>query len=168
MALNKVFLIGNVGQDPEIRTTESGATVAQFTLATTERYKNRNGELRENTEWHNIVCWRNLADVAGNYVKKGSLLYVEGKLTSRSWEDQNGQKHWRTEVVADNFQLLGGKRERQDAPLPPEPEERAPRGGVSITEAAAHVAAMQQKKAKAAKAEVQQAAEDDGSDDLPF
>ncbi len=167
MALNKVFLIGNVGQDPEIRTTESGATVAQFTLATTERYKNRNGELRENTEWHNIVCWRNLADVAGNYVKKGSLLYVEGKLTSRSWEDQNGQKHWRTEVVADNFQLLG-KRERQEAPLPPEPEERAPRGGVSITEAAAHVAAMQQKKAKAAKAEVQQAAEDDGSDDLPF
>lgn len=167
MALNKVFLIGNVGQDPEIRTTESGATVAQFTLATTERYKNRNGELRENTEWHNIVCWRNLADVAGNYVKKGSLLYVEGKLTSRSWEDQNGQKHWRTEVVADNFQLLG-KRERQEAPLPPEPEERAPRGGVSITEAAAHVAAMQQKKAKAAKAEVYQAAEDDGSDDLPF
>lgn len=167
MALNKVFLIGNVGQDPEIRTTESGATVAQFTLATTERYKNRNGELRENTEWHNIVCWRNLADVAGNYVKKGSLLYVEGKLTSRSWEDQNGQKHWRTEVVADNFQLLG-KRERQEAPLPPEPEERAPRVGVSITEAAAHVAAMQQKKAKAAKAEVQQAAEDDGSDDLPF
>jgi single-strand DNA-binding protein len=167
MALNKVFLIGNVGQDPEIRTTESGATVAQFTLATTERYKNRNGELRENTEWHNIVCWRNLADVAGNYVKKGSLLYVEGKLTSRSWEDQNGQKHWRTEVVADNFQLLG-KRERQEAPLPPEPEERAPRGGVSITEAAAHVAAMQQKKAKAAKAEAQQAAEDDGSDDLPF
>lgn len=167
MALNKVFLIGNVGQDPEIRTTESGATVAQFTLATNERYKNRNGELRENTEWHNIVCWRNLADVAGNYVKKGSLLYVEGKLTSRSWEDQNGQKHWRTEVVADNFQLLG-KRERQEAPLPPEPEERAPRGGVSITEAAAHVAAMQQKKSKAAKAEVQQAAEDDGSDDLPF
>lgn len=167
MALNKVFLIGNVGQDPEIRTTESGATVAQFTLATTERYKNRNGELRENTEWHNIVCWRNLADVAGNYVKKGSLLYVEGKLTSRSWEDQNGQKHWRTDVVADNFQLLG-KRERQEAPLPPEPEERSLRGGVSITEAAAHVAAMQQKKAKAAKAEVQQAAEDDGSDDLPF
>lgn len=167
MALNKVFLIGNVGQDPEIRTTESGATVAQFTLATTERYKNRNGELRENTEWHNIVCWRNLADVAGNYVKKGSLLYVEGKLTSRSWEDQDGQKHWRTEVVADNFQLLG-KRERQEAPLPPEPEERAPRGGVTITEAAAHVAAMQQKKAMAAKAEAQQAAEDDGSDDLPF
>ena len=167
MALNKVFLIGNVGQDPEIRTTESGATVAQFTLATTERYKNRNGELRENTEWHNIVCWRNLADVVGNYVKKGSLLYVEGKLTSRSWEDQNGQKHWRTEVVADNFQLLG-KRERQEAPLPPEPEERAPRGGVSITEAAAHVAAMQQKRAMAASENAQQAAEDDGSDDLPF
>ena len=111
MSLNKVMLIGNVGKDPEVRYLESqgNAKVASFTLATTERYRDRNGELRENTEWHNIVAWRNSADVAEKYIRKGTQLYIEGRLRTRSWEDQQGQKHYTTEIVVDNLQLLGKK-----------------------------------------------------------
>ena len=118
MSLNKVMLIGNVGRDPEIRYLDGnnpnqGATkVAQFTLATTERYRDRNGELRENTEWHNIVCWRNSADVAEKFIRKGTQLYIEGKLRTRSWTDQSGNKRFTTEVAVDNLQLLG-KRDQQ-------------------------------------------------------
>ena len=105
------MLIGNVGKDPEVRYLESQgkAKVASFTLATTERYRDRNGELRENTEWHNIVAWRNSADVAEKYIRKGTQLYIEGRLRTRSWEDQQGQKHYTTEIVVDNLQLLGKK-----------------------------------------------------------
>ena len=116
MSLNKVMLIGNVGKDPEIRYLDGnnpnqGATkVAQFTLATTERYRDRNGELRENTEWHNIVAWRNSADVAEKFIRRGTQLYIEGKLRTRSWTDQSGNKRYTTEVAVDNLQLLG-KRE---------------------------------------------------------
>ena len=112
------MLIGNVGRDPEVRYLDGnnpnqGATkVAQFTLATTERYRDRNGELRENTEWHNIVCWRNSADVAEKFIHKGTQLYVEGKLRTRSWTDQSGNKRLTTEVAVDNLQLLG-KRDQQ-------------------------------------------------------
>ena len=114
MALNKVMLIGNVGKDPEVRYLESGpqnpsgnAKVASFPLATSERFRDRNGEVRENTEWHNIVAWRNSADVVEKYVKKGTQLYIEGKLRTRSWVDQTGNKRYTTEVVADSLQLLG-------------------------------------------------------------
>jgi single-strand DNA-binding protein len=113
MSLNKVMLIGNVGKDPEIRYLDGGgqnnpnAKVANFTLATSERYRDRNGNLQERTEWHNIVAWRNSADIAEKYVKKGTQLYIEGKLRTRDWTDQSGNKHYTTEIVVDNLQLLG-------------------------------------------------------------
>ena len=115
MSLNKVMLIGNVGKDPEVRYLDgnnpnSGSTkVAQFTLATTERYRDRNGELRENTEWHNIVAWRNSADVAEKFIRKGTQVFIEGKLRTRSWTDQTGNKRFTTEITVDNLQLLGKK-----------------------------------------------------------
>lgn len=114
MALNKVLLIGNVGRDPEIRHLEGGASVASFSLATTERFKDRSGETREITEWHNIVAWRQLADLAGRFIKKGSQIYVEGRIRSRSWDDASGQKRYITEILADSIQLLG----RRDDTLP--------------------------------------------------
>lgn len=123
MSLNKVMLIGNVGRDPEVRYLDGNAgmagagnsKVASFTLATTERYRDRSGELRENTEWHNIVVWRNLADTAEKFVKKGTQLYVEGRLRTRSWTDQTGAKRFTTEIVADTFQLLGRRQDGQGA-----------------------------------------------------
>ena len=105
------MLIGNVGRDPEVRYLEgnNGAKVATFTLATTERYRDRNGEVRENTEWHNIVAWRNNADVAERFVRKGTQLYIEGRIRTRSWDDQTGNKRYTTEIIADTLQLLGKK-----------------------------------------------------------
>ena len=118
MSLNKVMLIGNVGNDPEVRYLESnpqnpaGAVkVATLRLATTERYRDRSGEPRENTEWHNVVVWRNNADVAEKFVHKGSQIYIEGKLRTRQWTDQTGNKRYTTEVVADTLQLLGKRPE---------------------------------------------------------
>ena len=121
MSLNKVMLIGNVGNDPEVRYLESNpqnpsanAKVASFRLATTERYRDRSGELRENTEWHSIVVWRNNADVVEKFVHKGSQVYIEGKLRTRQWTDQTGAKRYTTEVVADSLQLLGKRPDSQD------------------------------------------------------
>ena len=118
MSLNKVMLIGNVGRDPEIRYLEGnsqggGTKVATFTLATTERYRDRNGELRENTEWHNIVAWRQTADVVERFVKKGTQLYIEGRLRTRSYTDQQGIKKYTTEINTDNLQLLGRRQDDQ-------------------------------------------------------
>ena len=112
MSLNKVMLIGNVGRDPEVRYLDGNsgnAKVATFTLATTERYRDRNGETRENTEWHNIVAWRGNADVAERFVKKGTQLFIEGRIRTRSWDDQTGNKRYTTEIIVDNLQLLGKK-----------------------------------------------------------
>ena len=112
MSLNKVMLIGNVGRDPEVRYLDGNsgnAKVATFTLATTERYRDRNGETRENTEWHNIVAWRGNADVAERFVRKGTQLYIEGRIRTRSWDDQTGNKRYTTEIIVDNLQLLGKK-----------------------------------------------------------
>ena len=106
--INKVILVGHLGRDPEVRTIDSGAKVARFSLATTETYKDKNGERKDMTEWHNIVVWRNLADIAEKYLTKGKLIYVEGKLRTRSWEE-NGAKRYTTEVVADGFTMLGTK-----------------------------------------------------------
>ena len=107
MSINKVILVGNVGKDPEIRHLQGGASVATITLATSERYRDRNGETREMTEWHTVIAWRQLAELAENYIRKGSQIYVEGRIRSRSWDDQNGQKRYVTEIQADTIQLLG-------------------------------------------------------------
>jgi single-strand DNA-binding protein len=123
--LNKVLLIGNVGSDPEVRYLEGNngnggnAKVATIRLATSERFRDRSGEQRENTEWHNVVAWRNLADLAENFIRKGTQIYVEGRLRTREFTDQTGAKRFRTEIVADNIQLLGKRGDNpgaQDGP----------------------------------------------------
>ncbi len=107
--VNKVILVGRLGKDPEVRHLESGAAVANFPIATSETYKDRNtGERREQTEWHNIVVWRGLAEVAERYLHKGDMVYIEGKLRTRSWEKE-GITRYTTEVVADNMTMLGGR-----------------------------------------------------------
>ena len=100
------MLIGNLGRDPEVRHLENGAAVAKFSIATNERYKDKNGEYQTLTEWHDIIMWRGLAELAERLLTKGRLIYVEGKLTTRKWQDQNGQDRRTTEVVANTFQLL--------------------------------------------------------------
>ncbi len=109
MSVNKVILLGNVGKDPEVRHLESGASVANFTLATSERFKDRSGAAQEKTEWHNIVCWRALADIVEKYVKKGTQVYIEGKIRTRNYTDQNNQTRYVTEIYADTLQLVGRK-----------------------------------------------------------
>lgn len=111
MSVNKVILVGNVGRDPEVRHLDKGVAVARFSLATTENYTSKTGEKVSNTEWHNIVAWRGLAEVVEKYVKKGSQLYIEGRLRTRDY-DKDGVKHYATEINADTMQLLG-KREGQ-------------------------------------------------------
>jgi single-strand DNA-binding protein len=107
MSVNKVILVGNVGKDPETRYLEGGTAVCSFPLATSETYRNRDGEKVTNTEWHNVVLWRGLAEVAEKYVRKGSQLYIEGRIRTRSWDDRDGNKRYTTEVVGDNMQMLG-------------------------------------------------------------
>lgn len=115
--LNKVMLIGNVGKDPEVRHLENGIAVATLTLATSERYRDRTtGETKEQTEWHSVILWRQMADFAEKFVRKGAQVYVEGKLRSRSWEDQQGIKHYVTEIVADTLNLLGRRGDSQGSP----------------------------------------------------
>lgn len=109
MSVNKVILVGNVGVDPEIRYLEGGAAVTTVRLATSETYKNKNGERITQTEWHNVVMWRGLAEIVEKYVKKGSQLYVEGRLRTRSWDDKDGNKRYTTEVVADTMKMLSRK-----------------------------------------------------------
>jgi single-strand DNA-binding protein len=118
MSVNKVILVGNVGRDPETRHLDKGVAVARFSLATTENYTSKTGEKVSNTEWHNIVAWRGLAEVVEKYVKKGSQLYIEGRLRTNSYE-KDGIKHYTTEINADTLQLLG-KREGQ-AEVPGQP-----------------------------------------------
>ena len=107
--VNKVILIGNLGGDPEVRFTPDGVAVANFSLATTESWKDRNGERQERTEWHRLVMWRQLAEIAKNCLRKGSKLYVEGKLQTRSWDDQSGQKRYTTEVVVNEMEMLDSR-----------------------------------------------------------
>ena len=114
--INKVILIGNVGADPEVRYLDGGVAVARFSLATTEVYNNKNGEQVRQTEWHNIVLWRGLAQIAEKYVKKGMLLYIEGRLRTRNWEDQNGNKRYTTEIYGDNMQMLTRKQDMPERP----------------------------------------------------
>ena len=107
--VNKVILIGNLGKDPEVRYLDSGVAVANFSLATTENYKNKEGERVSQTEWHNIVLWRGLAEVAEKWLKKGSSVYIEGKIRNRKWEDKEGNTRYTTEILGDNMTMLGKK-----------------------------------------------------------
>lgn len=109
--VNRVILIGNLGRDPEVRRLENGAVVAKFPIATNESYKDKNGEWQQLTEWHDIVAWRTLAERAEAQLKKGAMVYVEGKLTHRTWQDQDGNNRYATEVVANYFRLIGSRRE---------------------------------------------------------
>jgi len=108
-SLNKIMLIGNLGKDPEIKTLESGVKVASFSIATSENWKDKEGNKQEKTEWHNIVLWRGLAEVAEKFLKKGNTVFIEGKSTTRSWDDKDGNKRYTTEVVGNNMQMMGGK-----------------------------------------------------------
>lgn len=108
MSVNKVILIGNVGKDPEVRYTASGMAVCNFPLATSERFKDRDGQQQEKTEWHNIVAWRNLAEICGKYLSKGSQVYIEGKIQTRKYTDRDGNDRHATEIVADQMRMIGG------------------------------------------------------------
>ena len=108
-SLNKVMLIGNLGKDPEVRYTTSGQGVASFSLATTEKYKNKSGEWEEKTEWHNVVLWGKLAEIAKDYLSKGKTAYIEGRLQTRKWQDKDGRDRYTTEIVGDRLQLLSPK-----------------------------------------------------------
>jgi single-strand DNA-binding protein len=110
-SVNKVILIGNLGKDPELKFTPSGVAVAKFPLATTERFKDAEGNMQEHTEWHNIVLWRRQAELANEYLKKGSPVYIEGRIRTRSWEDKDGQKKYITEIEARQMQFLGRRGE---------------------------------------------------------
>lgn len=169
--INKVILVGNVGQDPEIRYTgdvNNGTKVATVRLATTERYRDRNNNLQEHTEWHNVVAWRGQADLVEKYVKKGTQLYIEGRLRSRTWEDQTGAKRYAIDIVADTIQLLGRRQDSQQ------------QGGYSAPAQPAQQAYQQQAQQpyqqptpQPAQQPVQSAqpkpfADEEPSDDLPF
>ncbi len=113
--VNKVILLGNLGKDPEVRYLDSGVAVANFSLATTENYRNKQGERVSQTEWHNVVFWRGLAEVAEKYLKKGDSIYLEGKIRTRKWEDKDGNTRYSTEVLADNMTMLGKKNSQDSA-----------------------------------------------------
>ena len=112
--VNKVILVGNLGKDPQVRYLDSGVAVANFSLATTENYKNKEGERVSQTEWHNVVLWRGLAEVAEKYLKKGASVYIEGKIRTRKWEDKEGVARYSTEILGDNMTMLGGKTTSED------------------------------------------------------
>jgi single-strand DNA-binding protein len=124
-SINKVILIGNLGKDPEVRYTGSGVAVATFTLATNESWRDADGNTQERTEWHNLVAWRKLAEVCGEYLKKGSKIYVEGRLQYRTYDDKNGVKRYVTEIVMDQMVMLDG-RNRDAAGGGPDPGPSAP------------------------------------------
>ncbi len=125
-SVNKVILIGNLGRDPELRYTQSGQAVTNFSLATTDRFSNKSGEREERTEWHRIVAWARTAELCAQYLAKGRSVYVEGRLQTREWEDKEGQKRRTTEVVAQTVQFLGGPRDGQQAAPPPDRGGSAP------------------------------------------
>ncbi len=116
--LNKAMIIGNLGQDPELRYTPSGVAVANFSVATSEKWKDKDGNDQEKTEWHRVVIWRKLAEICGEYLKKGSKVYLEGKLQTRSWEDDNGVKRYATEIVVNQMQMLDRKASGATPPAP--------------------------------------------------
>lgn len=125
-SLNKVMLMGHLGKDPEVRYTSSGTAVASCSLATSEKYKDRDGNSQEKTEWHNLVFWGRIAEICGEYLSKGKLIFVEGRLQTRKWQDRDGNDRYTTEIVCDKMQMLGSKGDGQprgdsnhSAPEPP-------------------------------------------------
>lgn len=150
--LNKVQLIGRLGAEPEVRHLENGAAVARLRLATSEYYNDKDGQRQEITEWHSIVAWRALADIAEKYMHKGDLIYVEGSLSTRSWQAENGETKYSTEIKAQSIRMLGGKKEggtpSNRPPMPDEKDAPPPPGGGKIDRAESPMP--------------------DGGDDLPF
>ena len=125
MGVNKVFLIGNLGRDPEVRYTQGGTPVANFTMATTDKWRDQaSGEPKERTEWHRIVVWGKQAEIAGEWLRKGRQVFVEGSLQTREWTDREGNKRYTTEIRTQNFQMLGNRGDRNDA-APAAPTEAA-------------------------------------------
>jgi single-strand DNA-binding protein len=157
--LNKVMLIGRLGQDPEIRYTQSGSAVANATIATNDYWTDKQGEKQERTEWHSLVLWDRLADLAQSYLKKGSQVYVEGRLQTSNWEDQQGQKRYKTEVVVTTMQFLDTKSSEGEAP---------PVSGSS--DYSVNSATPQASSSSADSANGQKAPQDEGfiKDDIPF
>ncbi len=148
MAVNKAILVGFVGNDPEVKYLDSGTPVANFRIATSENYTNKAGEKVTQTEWHNIVLWRGLAEVAEKYVKKGAQVFIEGRIRTRTWDDRDGNKRYTTEIVADNMQLMGKRGDNVgDTSSIPEPGSD---------------------KAAVPKSTEESASDNDGADDLPF
>lgn len=126
-SVNKVILVGNLGADPELRYTSNGAPVATFRIATNETWINRDGQKEEKVEWHRIVAWGKLAEICGEYLHKGSQVYIEGRIRSRSWEDRDGNKRYITEIWATNMQMLGApRRDMETAPETPSPDSAGP------------------------------------------
>ena len=134
--INKVILIGNLGKDPEIQRLESGVKKASFSLATTEVYKNKEGEKVNHTEWHNIILWRGLAEVAENYLKKGNTIYLEGKIRRRDYEDKDGVKRYVTEILGDVMTMLGGPKREGGTDEPANHKEDTGNGNIMIPEPA--------------------------------
>jgi single-strand DNA-binding protein len=116
MGVNKAILLGNLGKDPELKYTPAGQAVATFSLATTERYTDKGGQRQDRTEWHNVVVWGKLAELVNQYLKKGRTVYIEGRITSRSWDDRDGNKRYRTEIVAQSVEFIGGGASSGGAP----------------------------------------------------
>lgn len=114
-SVNKVILVGRLGKDPETKTTNAGVAMSRFSIATDESWKDQNGEQQQRTEWHNIVAWRRLAEICGQYLTKGKLVYVEGRLQTRSWEDPEGNKRYTTEIQADKMVMLSGEKSNSES-----------------------------------------------------
>jgi len=152
-SVNKVFLLGNVGKDPEIRTTGTGTSVANFSLATSDRFQDQQGNWQDRTEWHNLVAFKRTAEIVRDYVKKGSKLYIEGKIQTRSWDDkETGAKKYRTEIIVNDLSLLSG---REDG------------GGSSRSSSTSSASSSMDQRQPAATDEYSQAAEI-SDDDIPF
>ena len=159
-SVNKVILIGNLGKDPEVRHLESGVGVANFSIATSENYKDRKtGEKVSQTEWHNVVLWRGLADVAEKYLKKGDKVYIEGKLRTRTWQDQQGNNRYTTEIVADNLTMLGKSSDRSATTVD---SNTANNSATAIEENTPKPALAEEKLSE------DFSSPDEGNDDLPF
>jgi len=155
-SVNKVILIGNLGGDPELRHTVSNVPVVNFTVATNENWVNKEGVREERTEWHRVVAWRRLAEICHEYLRKGTQVYIEGKLQTRSWEDQNGQRRYMTEIVADEMVILGGR--GVESPLPEETK-IPPEGEYKVDTSSGDSVAYDDEF---------QAQAPEGEDDLPF
>jgi single-strand DNA-binding protein len=139
MSVNRVMLVGRLGRDPETRYTSGGQAVANFSVATDESYKDRNGERQKRTEWHKIVVWGKQAEIAQQYLKKGALVFIEGRIQSREWQDKEGQKRTSFEIVANNFRMLGGRSDAAAAGAAAGGAGAgAPRGGEEVDAGAGH------------------------------